>query len=121
MSSLLDFLRWNTTNILNLWFTMQLQTAVFVLLVLLVERSLPAKWSTPRFRYLLWMTVLVKAIIPPVFSLPGAEALPAPVYFMAPVAVAGAAAPDASVTLSTEMLLLIALFASSLVLACVAG
>ncbi len=117
MNAILDFLRVNAADILNLWFTMQLQTAVFVLLVLLVERSLPARWSTPRFRYLLWMTVLVKAVIPPVLSLPGAEVLPAPVYLVAPVAVAGAAAPEASVTFSTEMLILIALFGSSLALA----
>ncbi|MBE0644494.1 MAG: M56 family metallopeptidase [Bacteroidetes bacterium] len=107
---------------LNLWFTMQLQTAGFILLIWLVERALPREWATPRFRYLLWMTVLVKALFPPMFSVPGAASLPAATYLSAPVeAVVLAGTPVEGTAFSLPLLLLIAILGSSCVLAGIAA
>lgn len=121
MNALLDYLRLHAGDFLNFWFTMQLQTAGFVLLVLLAERALPAQWATPRFRYLLWTTVLLKAFVPPVIGLPGAEALRAPVLFLAPVEAAAGAAADAPSVFTTEILILFAVIAGSAALAAVAA
>lgn len=121
MNAMFDYLRLHAGDFLNFWFTMQLQTAGFVLLVLLAERALPAQWATPRFRYLLWTTVLLKAFVPPVIGLPGAEALRAPVFFLAPVeAAANAVAAEAPSVFSAEILILFAVIAGSAALAVVA-
>ena len=122
MNPLVSYLNANAAQLLNLWVILQLQTAGFVLLLLLVERALPVQWATPRLRYLLWSTVLVKAFVPPVIGLPGAEALRAPVFFLAPVeAAANAAAADAPSMFSAEILILLAVIAGSAALAAVAA
>lgn len=63
---------------LSFWLTAQLQTALFLLLLWAVDASLPR--ASARFRYALWMTGLVKALIPPVIGFPASEAIPMPVF-----------------------------------------
>ncbi|MDX9759285.1 MAG: M56 family metallopeptidase [Bacteroidota bacterium] len=122
MTMLLDVLCMQAGSILNVWMTMQLQTAAFVVLLLLVERALPARWSTPRLRYLLWTTVLLKALLPPVVAFPGTSALSMPLVLLAPVEVlAGATASSGTATLITaEIIILFIFIAASLILAGIA-
>ncbi|MBE0642454.1 MAG: TonB family protein [Bacteroidetes bacterium] len=68
MSPLISYLHANATQILNIWITMQLQTAVFILLVFAVDSLL--RDASPRVRYLLWLTALLKSFIPPLLLLP---------------------------------------------------
>lgn len=122
MNAIVDVLNTHAGTVVGYWVTMQLQTAGFVLLVLLAEHALPSKWSTPRVRYLLWSTVLLKACMPPVLALPGASGLPSPVLLLAPVE-AAADATASTVTaslLTTEILLLFIFVVASAALAGVA-
>lgn len=122
MNPLLSWLDANAAQVFNLWSAMQLQTAVFILLVWLVERALPREWATPRLRYLLWSTVLLKAVIPPVLALPGVEALSISAFALAPVeATPGVALPAASPGFPYALVLMLAVAASSLALAAIAG
>ncbi|MFA6234732.1 MAG: TonB family protein [Bacteroidota bacterium] len=121
MNALMEYLRMNAGELLNFWLTMQLQTAAFVLLLLLVERALPLRLASPRFRYLLWTTALIKAFVPPVISLPGTDSLPVITKFLAPVTAIGASSASSSATpFSLELLLLLAILTSSLLLAGIA-
>src|SRR6056297_2160631 len=58
----------NAATFFDTWLTMQLQTGAFILLVFAIDSLM--KNASPRTRYLLWMTALVKAFIPPVLLLP---------------------------------------------------
>lgn len=70
MTAVIDYLVFNAENILNLWLTMQLQTGLFILLILAIDLSM--RKASPRVRYLLWSTALVKAFLPPIVALPEA-------------------------------------------------
>jgi TonB family protein len=121
MSSLFSYLHANATQLLDFWLTMQLQTATYALLVMLVERLLPERWSTPRLRYLLWSTVLLKALIPPVISMPGGEVLPSAAFMFSPVeAITTNAFTTAPAGLPFPMIALLLILASSLILAGIA-
>lgn len=123
MTPSVSWLNAYAAELLNLWSAMQVQTAVFVLLVWLIERALPREWATPRLRYLLWSTVLLKAVIPPVLSLPGTEGLAVPAFFLAPVEATGIAMPGAAATAGFPLALavMVGIVAASLLLAAVAG
>lgn len=75
MNGILTGLQPQFTALLNTWLIMQLQTGAFILLILVIDSLL--RNASPRTRYLLWMTALVKAFIPPVLSLPGGGTLSA--------------------------------------------
>ncbi|MBR9975035.1 MAG: M56 family metallopeptidase [Bacteroidetes bacterium] len=122
MTPLVSWLNAYAAELLNLWSAMQVQTTVFVLLVWLVERALPREWATPRLRYLLWSTVLLKAVIPPVLAFPGVETLPIPAFALAPVeAMPGMAVPAAGSGFPYALALMLTIAAVSLALAAVAG
>ncbi len=112
----LEFLHADAPALLNGWLTMQLQTAVFVLLVLVADTLLRS--ATPRFRYLLWMTALIKAVIPPVFFLPVSDPIDATAIFTLPaVDVQALGAGPVAGTLSLPGIAAAVLFASSLLFA----
>ena len=122
MNAIATLLDGYATQFLNLWVAFQLQTAAFAVLIWLVDRTLPRQWSSPRLRYLLWSTVLLKAVIPPVIALPGAEPLPLPAFMLAPVEAGAAAAPAAgTIAFPFSALMLGVIAAASLLLAAVAA
>ncbi len=67
------------------------QAGVLVLLVLLVQR-LGRRWLGPRLRYLLWLPVFLRLIVPPV-TLPGVNPFPA-IRTAAPIATVPISAAD---------------------------
>ena len=68
MNEMLTCLQVHAAPLFDTWLIMQLQTGAFILLVFAIDALM--KSASPRTRYLLWMTALVKAFIPPVLALP---------------------------------------------------
>ncbi len=109
MNGILTALHLQAAALLDTWLIMQLQTGAFVLLVLAIDSLL--RNATPRTRYLLWMTALVKAFIPPVLALPGGAPVPALERITLPVIEAGSGvlAADTSAGIPAFSLLVAAL------------
>jgi TonB family protein len=116
MNAIFDFLRTDAGALLDGWLTMQLQTGLFVLIVLALDLSL--RNVSPRFRYLLWMTALVKALIPPVIFIPSAGPTAAKGIFTLPtISVQALAAEPVTGGLSVSAITIGVLFLSSLLFA----
>ncbi len=75
MSDLLQGLATNAPAILKTLLLYEFQVTIFVLIVWGIDRWL--RRAAPRFRYALWLVVLVKTLWPPSFTIPGFTVLPA--------------------------------------------
>lgn len=73
MNDILISLQKQAAPLFDIWLTMQVQTGAFILIVFVIDSLL--RNASPRMRYLLWMTALVKAFIPPVLTFPGGDAV----------------------------------------------
>lgn len=115
MNPLLSWLSANATQILNIWITMQLQTAVFILLVLAIDALL--RDASPRVRYLLWMTALFKTFIPPLYLLPSGAKSTVGVFTMPAVDVSALSARSTAGSISVEIVVASLLIAASIAMA----
>jgi TonB family protein len=104
---------------LSVWLTAQVQTAAFLLLIWAVDASLPR--ASARFRYALWMTGLVKVMIPPVIGFPASEVIPMPVFTSAQYLVQSSPAAAQPLLPSTVTTFALILLLPSLLLALWAG
>jgi TonB family protein len=116
MDALFAYLESHSVGLLDGWLTMQLQTGIFVLVVLAIDLSM--RKAAPRFRYLLWMTALVKAVLPPVFHIPATGPAAVQAWYALPsVSVAALATEPLSAGLSFSAAAVLFLLTSSLAFA----
>jgi TonB family protein len=113
-----SFLQQHAGNFLSWYIPMQIQTGIFVLIILAIDALLPN--ASPRFRYALWITALVKAMLPPVISLPVGDTIATQVFTLAAVEVTPAMRQPVAAGISIDMLLAFIIIGASLVLAIVA-
>ncbi len=113
-----SFLQQHAGQFLSWWLPMQIQTGIFVLIILGIDALLPN--ASPRFRYALWLTALVKAMLPPVISLPVGDVIATQVFTLAAVEVTPAMRQSVAAGISIDMLLAFIIIGASLVLATVA-
>ncbi len=90
MNAIMEILQAHAGMLLDGWLTMQLQTGFFVLIVLAMDMSM--RRASPRFRYLLWTTALIKAVIPPIIFIPSGDPSAAGAPFVLPAITVGEAA-----------------------------
>ncbi|MFC1543070.1 TonB family protein [Candidatus Neomarinimicrobiota bacterium] len=116
-----DLLQWLTTNapaILKTLLLYEFQVTVFVLIVWGIDRWL--RRAASGFRYALWLVVLVKALWPPSFTIPGFTVLPSVPIELPALAVTatagGAPVQQSSMPLVTILLLLWGLMSAGLLL-----
>lgn len=115
MNPLLSWLSANATQILNIWISMQLHTAVFILLVLAVDTLL--RDASPRVRYLLWMTALIKTFIPPLYLLPSGAKSTVGAFTMPAVDISAFTPRSTAGIISVEVVAALLLVAASLAMA----
>ncbi|MCZ7557804.1 MAG: M56 family metallopeptidase [Bacteroidia bacterium] len=113
-----SFLQQHAGAFLSWYLPMQIQTGIFVLLILAIDALLPN--ASPRFRYALWMTALVKSMLPPVISLPVGDVIATQVFTLAAVEVTPTMRQSVAAGISIDMLLTFIIIGASLVLATVA-
>jgi TonB family protein len=118
LETLIDLLRQYAGPALAWWLPMQVQTAVFVLILLSLDRLLHQ--ASPRLRYALWMTALFKAMLPPFFNLPVGDALMTQLETVVAVEVTPLMQLPISAGLTMEMLFFSIIVTASLLLAFVA-
>ncbi len=115
MNALMSYLQANAAQIINIWVTMQLQTAVFILLVFAVDSLL--RDATPRVRYLLWLTALIKALVPPLHLLPSGAKSTVGAFTMPAVDVSAYTARVSAGSISVEIIAAALLIAASAAMA----
>ncbi|PLX23415.1 MAG: hypothetical protein C0600_14825 [Ignavibacteria bacterium] len=115
MSAILEYISMHATELLSTWLTMQLQTGLFILIIFAIDVSL--RNASPRFRYLLWSTALLKAVLPPVVSLPSAAEGVFATVTLPVIDVQGLATGGGGDALPIESLVVIAVVVMAFVLA----
>jgi TonB family protein len=118
MEALMNAIQEYASPFLSWYLPMQIQTGIFVLIILAIDALLPN--ASPHFRYALWITALVKAMLPPVISLPVGDTFATQVFTLAAVEVTPAMRQPVAAGISIDMLLAFIIIGASLVLAIVA-
>ncbi len=118
MDTLTTLLNNYSSPFLSWWLPMQVQTGIFVVIILGIDALLPN--ASPRFRYALWLTALVKAMLPPVISLPVNDTIVSQVYTYTTVEISPVMQQSIAGYVSVEALLVLVVLGSSLTLAAVA-
>ncbi|MBN1448675.1 MAG: M56 family metallopeptidase [Bacteroidetes bacterium] len=103
MNLIADSFMSHIADLLPFWLIMQLQTGAFILIILGIDSLLQN--ASPRVRYLLWMTALVKAFIPPVLAFPTSGVTTAVEGATFPAITVGALALQDATGISTAVLL----------------
>jgi hypothetical protein len=84
MAELIKSLNAHAPDILRTLGLMEAQIAILALLVLAIEKLL--RQPLPKARYALWLIVLAKCLLPPLFKIPPPALIPADLYvFSAPL------------------------------------
>ncbi|MCB2204957.1 M56 family metallopeptidase [bacterium] len=113
MNALLDYVNANALNMLNLWLTMQFQTGLFIVVIFLLDLGL--RNAGPKVRYLLWISALVKSVIPPIYFDLFSGKAPVTGFFALPAAVVSAVAPGTVERISAPTIIVAALFLAFIV------